>query len=430
MTTFSRIAALAACLTLLLAAAGGSPIMAAATAHLTISQTELAATGPAQRVWVKDGGNLADFEALLREQFPSHAPCMRQSSFSFISTKPDGACPAHATPYVYIFRASAKSTFRLYGKRITIRHFPRGPNGTIAAVVRGRLVACDRTGNFAIGLSESAGASNPINPPVPACLFQASSIRGVPAPAWPHRAYALTAQGALAWNLVALRGGDCFSQADPRTEWNLVAGQEPGCAYYSTAVEFATPDRRSAFRRGSYYDPGTRIGDGAGDLPVLQNGRVIICDNGPTRYLFGPGPERYTQHHRTYRYPAPFHAVCARPHIVRGHTPNLVAALSSRGSAHILVRRRLSVFGWRYLCGGPPSRANADRFTVVARMGNHRVGKFVSKGPDGERQGEPSWFVFGHITRFTISPRPSRAAPHACKWQFWALGFDYAGPKW
>jgi hypothetical protein len=445
MTMFARVGSVAACLTLSLAASGGGSVAADATMHPTTIHADSVDNDPAQRVHVTDGGNLADFEALLRQEFPSHAPCVWELRFS--AARANGSCPARSTSYSYAFRFSGRSTFHLMSKRRSRPDKWLGPvSGTVVAVVRGRMVACGRKGRFGIGFFSSEGASVPVDPPAPYCALwrdHPSGGLGLNNGPWSHRKFEPTVQGLLQWNLVALlreegylRAGDtCFATADPRTNWNLPndGGQETlGCGYYSIAAEFAKQGHRSYFRLGPFYDPGERIGDGMGDEPVMLNGRVVVCGSSPTRYLFGPGSHPYRLHDKTYWELGWFYAVCARPRIQHGHTPDLVASVSGSGSRELTIRRSLSVFGWRYSCRGHTPRTRSDRLIVDARQDEPSLGwigkRYVSKGPLGERQGEPDYF--GTPTHISIISRPAGAPPKDCRWHFWALGESPYGPWW
>ena len=408
--------------------------------HLRAAQTGELTRRPVYGVYVTDNGNLADFESFLRQTFPNQTVC--ENGFRFTPGYRDGRCPSLATtfsidaaiPYRYIFTNSGASSFKLMSKDQSNPDRWLGGNSWALAYVKGRMVACGKDHRFAVALAESEGASYPVNPPAPVCEavpYKARNQRGIDYSPWAHRSFELTPQGILQWNLARLlratRFTPDFALSDPRTEWNFAGGPfahcTNGCDDYSIATLFAKLPDKSAYRVGGFYDPGEQIGDSLNDLPVLLNGRVVVCGKAPRRYLFGPNLGRYRLGKKTYSAFPWFYAVCAPPIIRHVHSADIIVTRSGRGSIHFKVWRSVSVFGWKYSC----STAVTDKPTFTVRLrqnggqGLPSAETWTSPGPRGQRQGEPSWFAVP--SNFTITTRRS------CHWTFWALGLSH-GREW
>ncbi len=392
----------------------GSPPRADRAAH-----SDAAPIGPTSRPAVTDGGYLDDFEALLHQEFPARPPCVSpQFHYVFRSELPGGRCAKDSEQYHYLFRNSRRShsTFHLMG--FGLSHLTGG-NCCAVAKIKGRLVSCHQKQNAALGLLDTNGIADSPNPPTVTCAFYAATTatpfpRPVRLPARYKRAE-LTAQGRTVWNLEALlrelHRHDryiCSLFSDPRTPWDIVV-DDFNCNDYQ--YEFDKSHRRSAFHLGPFYGQNERVSNANRDVPVLANGRVIVCQSRPLKYLFGNRLWRIQQGWIE----GWFQPVCNRPRVSGGDAPGLLVDVSGRGRGRMYIPAWVSVVGWRYACGVTKGDRR-DTFTLSARSDGSGVGRYRAVGQRGEGQLTP----FANTVQVTVLPRPAAGSPQDCHWSIWA----------
>jgi hypothetical protein len=401
-----RIVVAAVLLLMLLSTATASPASPAVGAALHQSAGSV-------QVAVRDGGSFADFEALLREQFPKRAPCVAMPDF--FRQPPDGRCPHRSFRYIYLFKRSGRSTFRLLQGRLD--HASEWEYGvtTTPLTVSGHVVSCTRDRLHALLWPGQQGA-NPDSLPQPECWMSRGSAGPLPGNSgpWGGRRFALTAQGQLQLNLLRILRQNglaawsaCFNLEDPRTEWSVPRGAwGGGCAQYNFDLIVSAGPARSAFHLGSFYEPSEIIRDRPGAGPVLMAGRVVICGESPKRYLFGPTPGSWMSF------------ACGPPVVRRNVAPHLAVDVAGTGGSRFTVRPGVSVFGWTYSCPRTARRSGSSLIvTAVQRYPGPGVeyfsNRYVSGGRRGQGQGVPV---------YDFSPTHFRLRfKAACAWRLWTL---------